>query len=117
MVADSSSRGCGAICYVLRTAADLRRMTNNRDERQTIEMWFGLSRRVDRANYVVAGFVLMAVKYVVEVALIWSFTGKFLTPLDFVNPLVSAREVMLQPAPAWVLWVLYVWTLPFLWVA
>src|SRR5262245_13538003 len=92
-------------------------MTNDHGWRQTIVTWFGLSCRVDRANYAVAGFVLMAVKYLVEVALIWSFTGKVLTPLDFVNPLVSAREAILSPAPPWVLWVLYVWTLPFLWAA
>src|SRR4051812_30652609 len=92
-------------------------MTSAHGWRRTIETWFGLSRRVDRTNYVRAGVVLMAVKYLVEVALIWSITGKILTPLDFVNPLVSAREAMLNPAPPWVLWLLYVWTLPFLWVA
>jgi len=92
-------------------------MTNEPLWRRTIETWFGLSRRVDRTNYIAAGAVLMAVKYLVEVLLIWSLTEKFLTPLDFVNPLVSAREAKLSPAPAWVLWLLYVWTLPFLWVA
>lgn len=79
--------------------------------------WLGLSRRVNRGEYALAGCVLIVVKYAVEVSLLWAFTSQILTPLDFVNPLVTAREKMLSPAPPWVLWALYLWTLPFLWVA
>jgi uncharacterized membrane protein YhaH (DUF805 family) len=31
--------------------------------------------------------------------------------------LLGAREAMFAPAPPWLLWLLYLWTLPFLWVA
>lgn len=79
--------------------------------------WFGLSRRVTRGDYLAAGLLLMTLKYVGEVVTFWAFTGMVLTPFDFLNPLLGAREAMLAPAPRWLPWLLYLWTLPFLWVA
>src|SRR3954447_1996465 len=87
------------------------------DAREAIANWFGLSRRVTRTQYATAGLVLMAVKYLGELWLLRTFTGGVLTPLEFLNPLLAAREAMLAPAPSWLPWLLYLWTLPFLWVA
>src|SRR6476660_7808492 len=84
---------------------------------RTAATWFGLSRRVQRADYLTAGIVLAIIKYTFEITIFWLFAGRLLTPLDFVNPLLGAREAMLSPAPPWLLWLLYLWTLPFLWVA
>ena len=59
----------------------------------------------------------MLLKYVVELAVIVLFTGKAYTPLDFVNPLLSAREKFTAEAPLWLGMAWLIWTLPFLWIA
>src|SRR5438067_2073264 len=92
-------------------------MRSNNQPLNAFQSWFGLSHRVTRRDYIAAGCILMVLKYAVEVSLFWTVTGSFLTPLDFVNPLLAARERMLSPAPPWLPWLLYLWTLPFLWVA
>jgi uncharacterized membrane protein YhaH (DUF805 family) len=58
----------------------------------------------------------MALKYALDVALIWRFAGVFWRPIDYLNPLWSAREQLLRGAPAWFTPVLVVITLPFLWI-
>ncbi|MEW4530801.1 SRPBCC family protein [Maioricimonas sp. JC845] len=87
----------------------------------TIRWWlgacFGLSTPVSRRLYFYTGVGLMAVKYAAEAAFIWLMTGRSLTLLDFVNPLLSARMSLLQGAPEWAGWALVVWSLPFLWIA
>ena len=71
---------------------------------------------VDRKTYAAYGFGLMALKYALDAALIWSFTGRWWTPLDYMSPLWSTRQHVLQGAPAWLAPVLVVITLPFLWI-
>lgn len=78
---------------------------------------FGVSERVGRTAYAVSGFSLMLLKYVVEAAVIWSFTASFFMPWDFLNPLLTVRNELMQPAPEWLAAVLFVWTLPFLWIS
>jgi hypothetical protein len=81
-------------------------------------LWFGLSRDVGRTAYAATGFGLMAVKYAVEAGLIYFYTGKFFAPWNFINPLLSMREQFLRPpAPDWLGWTLFVWSIPFLWIA
>jgi uncharacterized membrane protein YhaH (DUF805 family) len=82
-----------------------------------LRLWLLLRDPVHRAEYAATGFGLMALKYLVEFIVVGQMTGLLFTPLDFVNPLVSAREKFAQGAPEWfgLLWV--AWTLPFLWVA
>jgi uncharacterized membrane protein YhaH (DUF805 family) len=82
-----------------------------------LRTWLGVSRPVGPVMYAASGFGLMALKYGVEAALFWVFADTFLTPWDFVNPLLSAREQILKPGPAWLGWALYAWTLPFLWIS
>lgn len=79
--------------------------------------WFGISRRVDRVTYAVSGLGLALVKYGVEAALFWFLASAVFTPWDFLNPLLGAREAILRPAPVWLPAVIYLWTLPFLWIA
>ncbi len=82
-----------------------------------LRLWFLLRDPVARRDYVISGLGLMALKYLVECAVVWTLTGLFYTPLDFLNPFISARERFAQGAPEWfgLAWVL--WTLPFLWIA
>lgn len=82
-----------------------------------VETCCGISRRVDRWTYAITGVVLTLVKYGVEVAAFWLLAGVLLTPWEFVNPLLGAREAILRPAPPWLPAILYLWTLPFLWIA
>ncbi len=79
-------------------------------------IWFSFSQPVDRRTYAVHGFGLMAFKYAVDAALIWRFAGRVWTPLDYLNPLWSARQELLRGAPAWLAPALVVFTLPFLWI-
>ncbi len=71
---------------------------------------------VDRKTYAAYGFGLMALKYALDASLIWWFTGRGWTPLDYLSPLWSTRQHVLQGAPAWLAPVLVVITLPFLWI-
>src|SRR5207302_1587408 len=66
-----------------------------------LRLWFLLREPVSRREYAVSGFGLMAFKYVVEFVAVGQLTGKLYTPLDFVNPLMSAREQFSQGAPSW----------------
>ncbi|QDU36395.1 Polyketide cyclase / dehydrase and lipid transport [Maioricimonas rarisocia] len=78
---------------------------------------FGLTSPVGQRLYFYTGVGLMAVKYIVEAGFIRLMTGRTLTLLDFVNPLLSSRMQLLQGAPDWAGWALILWSLPFLWIA
>ena len=82
-----------------------------------LRLWFLLRDPVRRREYAATGFGLMAFKYLVEFVVVGQMTGLLFTPLDFINPLISAREKFAQGAPDWfgLLWV--AWTLPFLRIA
>ena len=82
-----------------------------------LRLWFLLRDPVGRREYALTGFGLMAFKYVAEFLVVRQLTGHVYTLLDFVNPLISAREKFADGAPEWfgLAWV--VWALPFLWIA
>lgn len=82
-----------------------------------LQLWFLLRDPVGRREYAISGFGLMAVKYLVEFIVVGQLTGKFYSPLDFVNPLISAREKFAMGAPEWFGWAWVIWALPFLWIA
>jgi len=82
-----------------------------------LRVWFGLGGPVDRRTYIASGIGLALFKYVVEVGVIWAVTGRLLTPLDFVSPSFAARADLLAGAPEWLGWALFVWSVPFIWVA
>lgn len=81
------------------------------------QLLLGVSKPVTRLEYAISGIVLMALKYAVEATLIAVFVAKVYWPWDFVNPLVSSRTEILAGGPAWLGWFIFVWSLPFLWVA
>ena len=82
-----------------------------------LRLWFGLRDGVSRSDYLVSGLCLAAVKYLVELAVIQAVTGTWLTPLDMINPSLTARQRLLEDAPAWLGWALFAWNLPFIWIA
>jgi len=84
---------------------------------QWIRTCFGLAAPVDRITYAVTGVALAAVKYAVEAAVIRTVTGRMLTPVDFVSPSFVTRSRLLEGAPEWLLWGLFLWSIPFIWLA
>jgi uncharacterized membrane protein YhaH (DUF805 family) len=84
--------------------------------RRLLRLWFSFAEPVDRRTYAVHGLGLMAFKYALDAALIWRFAGRLWTPLDYINPLWSARQQLLQGAPSWLAPALVVLALPFLWI-
>jgi uncharacterized membrane protein YhaH (DUF805 family) len=82
-----------------------------------IRLWFLLRDPVRRREYAISGFGLMAFKYLVEFIVVGQLSGQVYTPLDFVNPLMSAREKMTVGAPGWFGFAWVLWALPFLWIA
>lgn len=81
-----------------------------------LRLWFGFDHPVDRRTYFTNGLGLMVVKYALDAALIGAFTGRFWTPLDYLNPLLTLRTDVLRDAPGWVAPALILIALPFLWV-
>lgn len=83
--------------------------------------WFrtvcGLHGFVQRREYLVNGIVLAFLKYAVEASVIRATTGRQLTPIDFVSPSLAKWERVLQGAPEWLGWGLFVWSVPFIWIA
>jgi hypothetical protein len=82
-----------------------------------LNLWLGIEQRVSRGEYAASGIGLALFKYVVEAAVVWRFGSAIYMPWHFINPLISIRTQALQTAPEWVSWALFVWTLPFLWIA
>src|SRR5207249_2272247 len=81
-----------------------------------LRLWFGLSLPVGRRAYALTGFGLMLGKYAVDASVIHAVSGKFFSPLAYLNPLLSMRANAINPAPDWLMWALAAWTLPFMWV-
>jgi hypothetical protein len=74
------------------------------------------SEPVDRRTYFMAGISLVAVKYVIDAAVIYAVAGVVWTPLDYVFPLVSIGNAKTAVFPAALSMALLVWTVPFIWI-
>ncbi|NBP82203.1 hypothetical protein EBU58_16165, partial [bacterium] len=81
------------------------------------QLWFGLEPRVLRASYAASGLGLAVFKYVCEAILMLAVAGVWLSPLDFLNPSLLARQELLLAAPEWLGWAYFAWNLPFVWIA
>jgi hypothetical protein len=86
-----------------------------------LQLWFGISRPVDRRAYLLSGMALLLLKYAVDSAIVYALTGHLWSPLDYVNPLLTARLKPLGSGVArdeitWLLCTLGPWTVPFLWI-
>ena len=84
--------------------------------KQLLRLWFGLSERVDRRTYFFTGAGLMFLKYLVDATIVWTYTSRWWSPLDYVSPLWSVRAGALRGVPASVMLGLALWTLPFVWI-
>ncbi|MGH7567395.1 MAG: DUF805 domain-containing protein [Gemmatimonadales bacterium] len=80
-----------------------------------LRFWFTFEEPVDRRRYLLHGVGLMVGKYAVDAAVVLLVTGRFWSPLDYVNPVWTARQAQLA-RPAWLMLVIALWTLPFLWI-
>ena len=77
----------------------------------------GVSHPVTRTIYALSGGGLMLFKYGVEALVIFLLADAILTPIDFLNPLLTLRTQLLSTGPEWLPWAIYIWSLPFAWVA
>lgn len=77
---------------------------------------FGLRARVRRGPYVAWGLGLALVKFVIDTALVYGFTGKTWTPLGYVVPSLVLRQEALGSVPQGLHVALAVAALPFLWI-
>ena len=83
--------------------------------RRLLRLWFGLSEPVSRTAYALSGFGLMGLKYVTETGLVHHVTGRWLTPLDYFNPLLTSRLAAVGGSNL-LSGAMITWTLPFLWI-
>lgn len=81
-----------------------------------LRLWFTFERSVGRREYIASGLALAALKYAGDVYIVWYGTGRIWHLLDYLRPASSLAEVKLAGAPAEMLPVLALWSLPFLWI-
>src|SRR2546426_3457315 len=81
-----------------------------------LRLWFGFRDPVSRGTYFRHGAGLMAFKYAVDGLLVWTLAGRFWTPLDYANPLWSARYELWRGAPSWLPPLMVAIALPFVWI-
>lgn len=70
--------------------------------------------RLSQTRYLRLGLALMALKYAGDAALVVIATGVLWTPADYVGSLFLAISPKLDHAPAWLLWSMGAWALPFI---
>ena len=83
--------------------------------RRWLILWFGFDQPVEPRTYLAHGVGLLALKYGVDVLLVWLVLHRLWMPLDYVNPALSLRFGT-NTIPEWLLFTQMVWTLPFLWI-
>jgi hypothetical protein len=82
-----------------------------------VALWFGLRARVSRRAYLASGVALMALKYGMDVALVFAVTGRVWRPYSYLVPSLVLREHDFgSAAPDWLFATLAALTLPFLWI-
>jgi hypothetical protein len=86
------------------------------DVAATVRRWFSLTEPVDRGFYLTSGISLAAIKYAVDVLLLWAATGIVWSPLLYVNPSWGTRTMSFGEISPWVVWAMVIWSLPFLWI-
>jgi len=81
-----------------------------------LRLWFTFESGVGRREYLVSGIGLAALKYAGDALMVWSATGRFWRPIDYLSPLNTLLQTRLVMAPAELMPVLALWSLPFLWI-
>jgi uncharacterized membrane protein YhaH (DUF805 family) len=81
-----------------------------------LRLWFTFESGVGRREYLLSGIGLAALKYAGDVLLVWRATGRIWQPLDYLSPVSTLMQTRLAVAPAELLPILALWSLPFLWI-
>lgn len=77
-----------------------------------LRLWFGFDQPVSRRAYLVSGLGLALLKYTGDNLLHWYASGRWWTPLEYLDPFRYQRLVELGDVLPWFV----LWTLPFLWI-
>jgi len=78
---------------------------------------FGFSTRVTRREYAFVGFALTILKVAIDAALMTLWLGGRLSfPLHYLAPLQAFFGTMASQGVVWWQFLLFLWTLPFLWI-
>lgn len=80
------------------------------------ELLFGLRKKVGRRDYLIVGFALAALKFMIDTSIVYSFTGKVWSPLGYIVPSVALRQDAVGPGPGAMHILLVMAALPFLWI-
>lgn len=83
--------------------------------RESLKVVFRFDQLVDRKSYFLLGSILMAIKYLGEMALHWRFAGDWLSPIAYLNPMLTTRWPGPDQMPSGYLILVAIWTLPFVW--
>ena len=81
--------------------------------RSLIRYWFTFAERVDRNTYILHGLALMAIKLIVDVALVRIGAGEWWSPLDYARFSAAVADLEARGGPRWLGPSLFVWMLPF----
>jgi uncharacterized membrane protein YhaH (DUF805 family) len=79
-------------------------------------LWFSFDPHVGRRDYLLSGVLLAALKLVGDSAILWLSTGRLWDAAYYLQPVRTLLTISLADAPALLVPLLAVWTLPFLWV-
>jgi uncharacterized membrane protein YhaH (DUF805 family) len=82
----------------------------------TASLLFGLRTRVRRKQYLVWGFALAIVKFLVDTGIVYAFTKKTWSPLGYVVPSMILRNESVGSVPETMHILLAAAAMPFLWV-
>ncbi len=77
----------------------------------TLQLLFGLTRRVDRRTYITAGVLLMALKLGVDAMVLFEATGRLWGVWEYLSLAQLAEEVPMTSVR-----ILTLWALPFAWI-
>jgi uncharacterized membrane protein YhaH (DUF805 family) len=81
-----------------------------------LRLWFTFESGVRRREYLLSGLALAALKYAGDAFMVWNSTGRLWRPIDYLSPVSTLTQTKLAMAPAELLPVLALWSLPFLWI-
>ena len=82
----------------------------------TMSLLFGLRCRVSRRPYIVSGCLLAVLKFAVDFAIVYGFTGRSWHPLGYLIPSIILRDMDMGSVPEWMHLCVAAASMPFLWV-
>ena len=81
-----------------------------------LRLWFTFESGVGRREYLLSGLALAALKYAGDACMVWYASGRFWRPIDYLSPVSTLMQTKLAMAPAELVPLLALWSLPFLWI-